>query len=469
MMPQRFEHEKSSDSFDPQTPSSIETRTQEIGQEIFQASRQTIFQKNFWYNKLLELSTSDPRVKTQLFRFVDVLPALQDSASKRFHLIEYLQRPQSAAQWPWSLSLVSSLLKVPVLDEALVRISDFQVAQMAKNFILGSGPEEALPKLLERRSRGMAFTLDILGETVFSDSESQYYLRLYRALISELGDQAKSWKRVPQIDDSALGPIPPVNISLKVSALACHIDPMAFEASITTLQSRIEPLMRLAMEKNVFINFDMEQFALRELTRELFKRILSKPEFRSYRHFGIVVQAYQRTSLADVEDWIQFASERGTPFTIRLVKGAYWDYECIQANQNSWQAPVYLEKRESDANYERCTWALLKAYPKIELAMGSHNVRSLAHGLAVAEHLGLPLNALEIQMLYGMADPFKEALLKRGLRLREYDPVGEMLPGLSYLVRRLLENSANDSFLKQSFMDKTGIRELLKSPSHKGE
>ena len=443
----------------------IETRTQEIGQEIFQASRQTVFNRNFWYTKLLELSTSDLRVKTQLFRFVDVLPALADRRSKREHLLEYLAKPASAQSWPVSLNVLTALLKIPVLDEWIVRVSDFQVDQMARNFILGSGPEEALPKLLARRQRGMAFTLDILGETVFSDVEAQHYLDLYRSLIVQLGDQAKLWKRIPQVDNSALGPIPPVNISLKISALACHIDPMAHEESISKLQARIEPLMRLAMERNVFINFDMEQFALRELTRELFKRILSKPEFKSYRHFGIVVQAYQRTAQSDVEDWIQFATERGSPFTIRLVKGAYWDYECIQADQNSWQPPVYLQKHESDANYERCTVALLKAYPRIELAMGSHNVRSLAHGLAVAESLGLPKSALEIQMLYGMADPFKEALIQRGLRLREYDPVGEMLPGLSYLVRRLLENSANDSFLKQSFMDKTGIRELLKSPS----
>ncbi len=425
----------------------------------------SLWQKNFWYNKILELSTSDPRVKTQLFRFVDVLPVLKTVSQKREHLLEYLSPPAGSKEsWPLVLQLVTAALKLPFLDRAVVALADYQVRQMAKNFIIGHHLDSALPQLMKARRQGLAFTLDILGETVFSDADAQYYLKLYDQLIRGLGDLAKTWTPIAQLDQSALGPIPAVNISLKVSALDCHIDPMAHESSIRRLQNRIEPLMRLAMQKNVFINFDMEQFALRDLTRELFKRILSQDEFRSYRHFGTVVQAYQTTSLDDVHDWIEFARWRKTPLTIRLVKGAYWDYEVIVAGQNAWTPPVFMKKADSDANYEECTRALLDAYPHIELAIGSHNVRSISHALAYAEDRGLPPNALEFQMLFGMADPFKAALVKRGLRVREYDPVGEMLPGLSYLVRRLLENSANDSFLKQSFMDKTGVRELLQSP-----
>jgi RHH-type proline utilization regulon transcriptional repressor/proline dehydrogenase/delta 1-pyrroline-5-carboxylate dehydrogenase len=266
------------------------------------------------------------------------------------------------------------------------------------------------------------------------------------------------------IDESALGPIPPVNISLKISALDCRMDSLAFEASLERLIKKIEPMLEAAMKHGVFINFDMEQFALKDLTRELFKRLIMMPKFRSYRFFGIVVQAYLKTASEDVQDWIAIARERGTPFSIRLVKGAYWDYEVIVADQNGWEPPVWMKKSESDAHYELCTRLLLDAYPAIELAVGSHNVRSISHALAYTEALGLPQNALEIQMLYGMADAFKNSLVKRGVRVREYTPVGEMLPGLSYLVRRLLENSANDSFLKQSFMDKTGIRDLLQKP-----
>ena len=419
---------------------------------------------NFWFTQIIELATSDARVKTQLFRFVDVLPVLTTFAQKKRHLLEYLGEPEGARSWPLVLKLICALLQVPILDQLIVKLAEFQVQQMAKNFIIGRDWKTALPQLLKARKKNLAFTLDILGETVFSDAEAQHFTAMYRSLIEQVARESKTWSEVKQTDGSAIGPIPPVNISLKVSALDSQMDPIAFDSALERISAKVESLMRIAMQNNVFINIDMEQYALRELTRSIFKKILSKDEFKKYRHFGIVVQAYQRESLSDVEDWIEFARQRGTPFTIRLVKGAYWDYEVIVARQNSWEPPVWSYKAESDLNYEACTRALLDAYPHIELALGSHNVRSISHALAYAEHKGLPLNALEIQMLYGMGDPFKRALTARGLRVREYDPVGEMLPGLSYLVRRLLENSANDSFLKQSFMDKTGIRELMKTP-----
>lgn len=442
----------------------IESRTLEIGQQIFAASKLSLFARNYWYAKMMELATSDPRVKTQLFRFVDVLPVLQTHQQKRNHLIEYLSKAPRAERWPLSLQLISTLVKVPGIDRLLVGIADFQVRQMANNFILGHDLESALPRLLSRRQHRVAFTLDILGEAVFSEDEAQYYIKKYLGLIEGLGREGKAWPRVSPIDDSSLGPIPPVNISLKVSALDCRMDPLAFEISLERLIKKIEPLLEAAVKHGVFINFDMEQFAFKDLTRELFRRLIMMPKFRTYRFFGIVVQAYLKSAHEDVKDWIAIARERGTPFSIRLVKGAYWDYEVIVADQNGWEPPVWMHKRESDAHYEYCSRLLLDAYPHIELALGSHNVRSISQALAYAELLGLPQNALEIQMLYGMADAFKDALVKRGVRVREYTPVGEMLPGLSYLVRRLLENSANDSFLKQSFMDKTGIRDLLKRP-----
>jgi RHH-type proline utilization regulon transcriptional repressor/proline dehydrogenase/delta 1-pyrroline-5-carboxylate dehydrogenase len=442
----------------------LDSQIEVIGRRIFESSRLRLWDKNFWYTKLIELSTSDPRVKTQLFRFIDVLPVLKTFHQKRAHLIEYLQAPKDQS-WPLSLRLVVALLKLPFFDRAIVKMADFQVRQMAKNFIVGRNAAEALPKVLSSRSKGLGFTLDILGETVFSEEEAASYLAQYSDLIRLMGDRGKTWMAHPVLDLSPLGPIPAVNISLKLSALDCRMDPAAFEDSVQRLMTKVAPLLRLAREKNVFINFDMETFALRGVMQEVFKRLILSDEFRAYRHFGIVIQAYQKTALEDAHQWIAVAKERGTPFTIRLVKGAYWDYEVIVADQSGWESPVFSRKPQSDASFERCAEALLDAYPVIELALGSHNVRSIAHTLAYADAKGIPRSALEFQMLYGMADPFKAALVAMGLRVREYDPVGEMLPGLSYLVRRLLENSANDSFLKQSFMDGTAIRDLLRSPA----
>lgn len=438
----------------------IEPRLTEIGHQIFRRPRLHFLSKNFWYTRLIELSTQDPQVKTQLFRFVDVLPVLVNSKQKREHLLEYLAPPARAKHWPLSLKLIASLVRIPAIDALVVKIADFQIRQMAKNFILGENLSEVLPRLLKRRNEGLGFTLDILGEAILSEDEARVYHAKYLKLIDDLG--RVRWTHSKVLDESALGVVPAANISIKISALDCRMDPMAFEESLNRLSDRIEPILRAAIQRNIFINFDMEQFSLKDLTRELFKRLISKPEFKSYRHFGIVCQAYLKSSLEDVYDWIHFATERGTPFTIRLVKGAYWDFEIIHADQNAWDPPVFLKKPESDENFELCAKTLLEAYPTIELAVGSHNVRSIAFVMALAEHLKLPKNAYEIQMLYGMADSFKESLVQMGVRVREYDPVGEMLPGLSYLVRRLLENSSNDSFLNQSLLNKTGIHDLLK-------
>lgn len=453
----------------PETLSdSIETRTQEIGQQIFASLRGKtagVWNKNFWQTRMMEWTTRSPQVKTQLFRYVDVLPVLVDEAAKQEHLFEYLSPPASAKSWPIFFKMVTAGLRSP-LKSIISEVADRQVKEMASQFILGQTPEEVIPKVEKLREKNVAFTLDILGEAVLSEVEAAHYRSLYMRLIQELGQRSRSWSNRSLIDQSPLGDIPKVNLSIKISALDAMPDPIAGEACIARLEERLLPLLREARKHNIFVNFDMEQFAFREMTNELFRRILGRDEFKDLRHIGIVVQAYLKCAEGDVRSWIEFAKNRATPFTIRLVKGAYWDYETVIAAQNSWPSPVFEEKWQSDACYERCAKLLLEAYPHIELAAGSHNVRSLSYCLATAEALGLPKNAMEVQMLYGMSGAYQSVFVERGVRFREYCPVGEMLPGLSYLVRRLLENTANDSFLKQSFLDGRGIQELLKNPAH---
>ena len=135
-----------------------------------------------------------------------------------------------------------------------------------------------------------------------------------------------------------------------------------------------------------------------------------------------------------------------------------------------WPVPVWSRKSDTDACFERMSRAFLASTPRsageggVKLALGSHNVRSIAVALAEMEKLGLPKEAIELQMLYGMADPLKEAAVERGLRVREYVPVGEMVPGMAYLVRRLLENTSNESWLKAGFLDNASPEELLAAP-----
>jgi RHH-type proline utilization regulon transcriptional repressor/proline dehydrogenase/delta 1-pyrroline-5-carboxylate dehydrogenase len=212
----------------------------------------------------------------------------------------------------------------------------------------------------------------------------------------------------------------------------------------------------------------MEQYAYRALTYELFRRVLAEPEFRDWPDVGIVVQAYHPEAEAELRmlrDWVE---SRGTPITIRLVKGAYWDYEVLSARRLGWPEPVYLEKWQSDAMFERCTRFLLANHERLRPAFGSHNIRSIAHAIASAETMGLPPSAYELQTLYGMGDVIQAALVDRGHRVRVYTPYGALLPGMAYLVRRLLENTSNESFLKLSSAAHARIDDLLRDPEEIG-
>src|SRR5690606_38928602 len=135
--------------------------------------------------------------------------------------------------------------------------------------------------------------------------------------------------------------------------------------------------------------------------------------------------------------------------TVRLVKGAYWDFENVRAQQRNWPVPVWSEKAETDAHFEKLSLIMLENTDLIAPAFATHNVRSCAHAIAQAERLHVDPLAGEFQTLYGMAEDLKHALVQGGHRVREYCAIGELLPGMAYLVRRLLENTSNEGFLRQ--------------------
>jgi len=178
-----------------------------------------------------------------------------------------------------------------------------------------------------------------------------------------------------------------------------------------------------------------------------------------------VIQAYLRESpeqLARVIDWAR-ASGRTQPIVVRLVKGAYWDHEVVDARQHGWTAPVFEEKRDSDRNFERLTRELLEAWPHVRPAIASHNLRSVAHAVAVSRELRREDRDLELQVLRGLGDELAAALADLGMRVRIYCPVGDMVAGMAYLVRRLLENTSNESFLGDQQRG-VPIEELLAAP-----
>ena len=182
--------------------------------------------------------------------------------------------------------------------------------------------------------------------------------------------------------------------------------------------------------------------------------LLAEPEFADGPSAGIVLQAYLRDSPEVAERLVRFVEEvpRAHPLVVRLVKGAYWDHEVVDARQHGWTPPVFEVKADSDVNFEQLTRVLLGARDTgsgIRTAIASHNLRSVAHAVACNRAAGHPDEDLELQVLRGLGDPLQTALAANGLRVRTYCPVGDLVAGMAYLVRRLLENTSNDSFLHE--------------------
>lgn len=445
--------------------SDIQAQILAKGEEILKnmegQSKASIFSKDFWYGSIMEWSMKNEKFKTNMFRFVDVLPSLNSGDEVSRHLKEYFSEDGGKLPPVFNVGLGLGSLAPGLMAGAIKK----NVVGMAQMFITGENPDEALPVLKKARKNKMTFTVDILGEAILSEKEAQEYTNKYVELVNWLAKDAEKWEEIPQIDRDHEGAIPKVNVSVKMTALYSQIKDLAWDETKKILKDRMRPVFRLGMEKGVFINLDMEHYGVKHLTLEVFTELINEPEFKNYKYFGIVIQAYLRDSFEDVKAMTDFAQKRGTPFWVRLVKGAYWDYETIEAEQRGWPIPVYTNKAESDANYEVCAKYLLENIKHIRPAFASHNVRTLAACMIYADKLGIPKAALEFQMLYGMAEPVKKTIVDMGYRLREYAPVGELIPGMAYLVRRLLENSSNESWLRGKFADNKSTAELLKDPA----
>ncbi|HEY4329999.1 MAG TPA: proline dehydrogenase family protein, partial [Phycisphaerae bacterium] len=442
------------------TAEELESRTQAIGHELLAASRAKAA-SSLWGNKLIASALADDRFRAELFRFVDVFPVLKTPAAVHRHLLEYLEQPGLHVPAGMGVALKAGGL----MKGMLARTIGSQIAEMGGTFIAGRNLETALPVLEKRWAEGIGFSVDVLGEACVSHAEASTYVGRYLELVEALPAKVSAWPQREVLERDHLGTVPRANVSIKVSALDGHVSPVDTEGSLDRLTGALAPILQAAERGNVLINFDMEQHSLKELTIELFKRCCERFNFPA----GIAMQAYLRSANGDARDMVQWARSRGRVVTVRLIKGAYWDYENIHAEMMGWPVPVWARKRQTDACFERVANDLIREMPRepgkggVKLALGTHNVRSVAWGMACLEQAGLPTQALEFQALRGMAEGLKAALVERHWRVREYMPLGEMIPGMAYLVRRLLENTSNEGWLHAG---ETGQSEavLLASP-----
>ena len=443
----------------------LEPSIQQIGRTLAEHCKNgtpAVLSQRWWNDLLMDWGMRDEDFKVQLFRFVDVLPTLKTDEQFSRLLAEYFGgTPILPKPLKWSLrKLPASWIGSHVGALVLRR----QFTRMAYAFIAGDSIESAIPVLRTLWQSGRCASVDLLGETTVSEAEADAYRDRCLDALRQCHERARGWPGRPLLERDHHGCIPRVNLSVKISALYSQLDPADPDGSFEGVAARLRPILDLALQLPASLTFDMEHYELKDLTHEIFMRIFSEPVYRAYPWAGIALQAYLRDADRTLDRLVDWARQRGSPVTVRLVKGAYWDEENIQNTQRGWPVPVLRRKIETDANFEYLSKKLL-AYPSLlRPAFGTHNLRSLAHAEAVAQSQGLSPETCEYQSLYGMADSLQRAIVRYGRRVRVYTPVGQLLPGMAYLVRRLLENTSNESFLPRQRKQETPLEVLLAPP-----
>jgi RHH-type proline utilization regulon transcriptional repressor/proline dehydrogenase/delta 1-pyrroline-5-carboxylate dehydrogenase len=412
--------------------------------------------------RALGLAASDDELRAALFRLVDVTPACRSLDDLAVHLAQYAGDAGEPSQ-PLAAALRMSHTRAG--RAALGAAAAAGVRHMAHRFVVGETPAKARRALRSLWDDGMAASLDLLGEATVTQAEADHYAARCADALDAQAESVRDWPQRPLLEHDSLGTLPRVNVCVKVSALTPVLHPQAPERGRDDAAARLRPLLRRAREHGAHLHIDMESLDTVEATLELVSALLDEREFRAGPSAGVVLQAYLRESpqqLGRLLEWAR-SSERQPPLVVRLVKGAYWDHEVIEARQHGWSVPVFEDKADCDRNFERLTRRLLDARGLVRPAIASHNLRSLSYAIASNRTTGGDDRDLELQVLRGLGDELGAALASLGFRVRVYCPVGELMAGMAYLVRRLLENTANDSFLGDRQRG-VPIEELLAAP-----
>ena len=449
----------------------LEKKIVERGREFFASisgEAPSIFNKGWWTGRIMDWSMKNEAFKVQLFRFVDVLPYLNTSESLLRHIREYFsgssEEVPAFLRWGAKVAGSGGTITGKLVGGAIRS----NIEGMGRQFIIGQNVKEVMKGLAKLRKNGFAFTVDLLGEASVNEEESEAYAQGYHELLDAMAAEQGGWAALPGREagsDLDWGSMPKINISIKPSALYSQAKPVAQEDSVQGIYKRLAPLYKKIMDLGGFLCIDMEQLKYREMTIEVYKRLRSAPEFRHYPHLSIVLQTYLRDCEQDATELITWARKENLPIAIRLVKGAYWDAETVAAKQCDWPVPVWTRKPESDLSYEKISRIILQNSDLVYFASASHNVRSIAAVMEHARDLNVPESRYEFQVLYGMGEPVRKGLRNVAGRVRLYCPYGDLIPGMAYLVRRLLENTANESFLRQSFADGASVDLLMESPA----
>jgi len=450
----------------------LNTKIVARGKDFFttiSGEKPSLFNKGAWMGKVMDWSMQNEQFKIQMFRFVDAFPSLTTSKLLTDHIREYFGEEKDMPPVLSTGAKMAGMLG-SLGGAVLNKVISANIQEMARQFIVGENTKEAIKNMEKLRKDGFAAVVDVLGEATLSEEEAEVYVTTYLELLDALRNEQKSWKGLAGKGGDAnldWGHAPKVNIAVKPTALFCLANPQDFEGSVEAILRQMRRICAKVVEMEGFLCIDMESYRFKDITLEVFRRL--KLEYKEYPHIGIVFQAYLKDTDKDLADMLAWAKANNTQMSIRLVKGAYWDYETVKAKQMGWPIPVWTIKAESDAAYERQARMILENHQICHFACASHNIRTISAVMEMANALHVPESRYEFQVLYGMAEPVRKGILKVAGRIRLYCPYGDMVPGMGYLVRRLLENTANESFLRQSFAEDAQIERLLEDPDKTAE
>ncbi len=344
--------------------------------------------------------------------------------------------------------------------EPLIRKGvDMAMRMMGEQFVTGETIEQALANARPREAQGFRYSYDMLGEAAMTEADAQRYLRAYETAIDAIGAAS-----------AGRGIVDGPGISIKLSALHPRYARAQVGRVMAELYPRLLTLATLARSHDIGLNIDAEESDRLALSLDLLERLCFEPALAGWQGIGFVIQAYQKRCPAVVDFLIDLARRSGHRLMVRLVKGAYWDSE-IKRAQVDGQAgyPVYTRKPYTDLAYIACARQLLAAPDAVFPQFATHNAHSLAaiHTLAGdAFHQG----QYEFQCLHGMGEPLYEQVVgsiadgKLARPCRIYAPVGTHDTLLAYLVRRLLENGANTSFVNRIADDNLPLAALVQDP-----
>lgn len=355
-----------------------------------------------------------------------------------------------------STALASSFKRViSRLGEPVVRRAVAEgMKRLGQHFVMGTTIEQALTRAKEHEAKGYRYSYDMLGEAARTADDAEQYYQAYKTTIETLGKQTGSTNLYER-----------PGVSIKLSALHPRYEWAKYNDVVPSLTEKLRALVGLACQGSVTVTIDAEESDRLDLSLDIIEALLTDPQFKDWPGFGLAVQAYQKRAPAVIDWLIDRAQQQKRCCMVRLVKGAYWDTEIKQAQVLGLaDYPVFTRKAFTDLSFVVCAKKMIAAKGWIYSQFGTHNARSVA---TVLELMGRRRD-FEFQCLHGMGTPLYDTIVdpkKRGIPCRVYAPVGSYQDLLPYLVRRLLENGANTSFVNRVVDKHIPIDHLVADPS----